>query len=75
MTQPDLFRERLRLNASALRVLTYLRLHGHALNIELCQPSVGGLRAIGRVHELRQDGYDIRKSHVTGGVWRYTLVS
>ncbi len=65
--------ERQRLNASARRVLAYLREHGSATNVELCQPHIGGMRAVGRVHELRQQGHLIPKAHVKGGVWRYTL--
>lgn len=66
--------ERRRLNAAAARVLAYLQAHEHATNVELCRPAVGGLRAIGRVHELRQDGWEIEKTHLLGGVWRYSLI-
>lgn len=65
-------RERQRLNAAARRVLARLR-EGPALNFELCTPAIGGLRAIGRVDELRREGWDVRKEHVSGGTWRYTL--
>lgn len=64
--------ERERLNAAALRVLEFLARHGEATNVELCDPSIGGMRAIGRVHELRRQGHHITKEHVTGGLWRYT---
>lgn len=63
-----------RLNAAALRVLAYLQRHGSATNVQLCQPEVGGLRAVGRVFELRKQGYQIEKAHVAGGVWNYTLI-
>ena len=49
------------------RVLAYLQAHGAAANHELVQ--VGGLRAMGRVHELRRD-HDIAVEHVQGGLWR-----
>ena len=65
--------ERDRLNAAAARVLAYLRLHGDATNVELCCPDVGGMRAVGRIHELRRAGHSISKEHVDGGVWRYRL--
>ena len=86
MTQPTLFdvpvstpkpnpvaRERARLNAAALRVLARLK-EGPATNVELCHPSIGGMRAVGRIHELRCDGWGIDKSHLSGGTWLYTLL-
>lgn len=63
-----------RLNSSCLRVLDYLR-KGPATNVELCTPAIGGLRAIGRVHDLRQAGYVITTTHVKGGVYEYRLIS
>lgn len=66
--------ERERLNAAALRVLHYLQTHGSATNVTLCDPAIGGMRAVGRIAECRNDGWDIRKEHVKGGVWKYTLV-
>ena len=74
MSTPLFDLERVRLNASANRVLAYLQEHGSATNVELCQPHVGGMRAVGRVHELRQAGYLIPKQHVKGGIWRYELM-
>ena len=65
--------ERDRLNAAALRVLAYLQRHGEATNVDLCRPDVGGMRAVGRIHELRKQGHVITKEHVDGGVWRYRL--
>ncbi len=65
--------ERDRLNAAAARVLAYLQRHGDATNVELCCPDVGGMRAVGRIHELRRDGHVISKEHLHGGVWRYRL--
>lgn len=85
MTQPGLFigtgelhkpkpvqLERQRLTAAADRVLAALRT-GPKTNVQLCHPSVGGLRGVGRVHDLRTAGYDIRKAHQHGGIWLYTL--
>lgn len=68
--------DRPRLKRSVLRVLERLR-QGPATNLELAHPSVGGLRAAARVHELRQAGYDIRSVHRVGEgpVWDYALVS
>ena len=48
------------------RVLAYLQAHGTAKNHELL--AVGGMRAMGRVHELRQ-AHDIDVRHVHGGEW------
>lgn len=57
------------------RVLDALRQAGldGCTNVELCAPDVGGMRAIGRVHELRREGHDIYKQHEGGGVYRYRL--
>ena len=63
-------KERARLNAAALRVLARLKA-GPATNWQLVE--VGGIRAVGRVHELREDGWQITKAHDTGGTWTYTL--
>jgi hypothetical protein len=63
--------EKDRLNAAALRVLDHLKAHGSAVNWELAKPELGGMRAVGRIHELIHAGYDIRKEHVSGGTWRY----
>ena len=65
--------ERDRLNAAAARVLAYLQTCGEATNVELCRPDVGGMRAVGRIHELRQHGHAITKHHVSGGIWMYRL--
>ena len=59
-----------RLNAAARRVLARLQT-GPATNVELSTPECGGLRAVGRIDELREF-YDIRKEHVSGGLWRYS---
>lgn len=67
--------ERKRLNAAALRVLAFLQAHGHATNVELCDPAVGGMGGVRRVWDLNQHGYNIRKDHVHGGLWKYTLVT
>lgn len=65
--------EKARLKASARRVLAYLELHGSATNVELSVPEIGGLAAVRRVWDLTEDGWRIEKSHVAGGIWRYTL--
>lgn len=41
-------------------------------NIELCRPEIGGLRAVGRVDELR-DTWDIETIRVRRGLYRYVL--
>lgn len=41
-------------------------------NVDLCQPDVGGLRAVGRVDELR-DTWDIETIRVHRGLYRYVL--
>lgn len=64
--------ERLRLCAAALRVLDRLK-KGPAFNYELATPEVGGLRGVGRIPELRKQGYAIEKTHISGGTWRYEL--
>ena len=40
----------------------------------LCQPQVGGVRFGGRIHELRQEGYQIRTRYLRPGSHLYTLV-
>lgn len=62
-----------RLNAAAQRVLERLNV-GPATNVELSQPSIGGLRFGGRLHELGKHGWTIGKEHVSGGVWIYRLI-
>lgn len=42
-------------------------------NVDLVRPEMGGLRAMGRVHELQRDGYDITVTREQGGVWRVIL--
>jgi hypothetical protein len=66
--------ERARLNATALRLLAHLQTHGSAVNWQLATPEIGGLRYGGRMKELRDDGWDIRKEQVAAGTWRYTLI-
>ena len=41
-------------------------------NVELCAPDCGGMRAVGRVDELR-DTWHIETVHVRRGVYRYVL--
>ena len=60
-----------RRSRNAQRVLERLRI-GPATTRELVD--VGGLRAPGRVHELRQQGYEIAVDHKAGGLFVYTLV-
>lgn len=64
--------EKDRLNAASRRVLAFLKDRGPAgaMNYELCRPEVGGLRAVGRIDELREH-YLIDKEHVEKGAWRY----
>lgn len=42
-------------------------------NVDLALPSIGGLRAMGRVHELQREGHDITVTREQGGVWRVIL--
>lgn len=65
--------ERERLNAAALRVLHYLQVNGSATNVQLSAPDLGGLRFGGRLWEIKNDGWVIEKSHVSGGIWLYEL--
>jgi hypothetical protein len=69
-------RERARLCAAAERVLALLRQRSDAgaTNVELSHPDVGGLRAVGRIHDLRQRGHHISKAHIKDGLWRYWLI-
>lgn len=64
--------EKRRLNAAAIRVLIALQGAGEAglTNVQLSVPAIGGLRAVGRIDELREH-YAIEKQHVSGGTWRY----
>lgn len=41
-------------------------------NVELCQPTIGGLRAVGRVDELREY-WHIETIRVRRGLYRYVL--
>jgi len=64
-----------RRDGAKARVLDALRQAGltGCTNVDLCAPSVGGMRAIGRVHELRREGHAITKAHEGGGIYRYWL--
>jgi len=57
------------------RVLQALKQAGAkgCTNVELARPSLGGLRAVGRVNELVHDGWVIDVRRVGGGIWRYVL--
>lgn len=59
-----------RRSRNAQRVLERLQ-HGPATTMELIE--VGGTRAPGRVHELRQQGFQIDVEHIDGGLYRYSL--
>lgn len=69
-------RDRRRLKGAVLRVLERLR-QGPATNLELAHPSVGGLRAAARVHDLKLARYVITSQRLAGEgpIWLYTLVS
>jgi hypothetical protein len=51
------------------KVLLYLQLHGSATNVKLVD--IGGMRAMARVHELR-DKFDITVTKEHGGLYRVT---
>lgn len=55
------------------KILQILEDRGEAgvLNIELNEIA---FRYGGRLHELRQDGYRIRTTHIKNSVWRFTLL-
>jgi len=66
--------EMTRRSAAQRRVVAYLKARGSATNVELCRPEVGGNRGIGRLWQAVQAGeIAVRKSHVKGGVWRYSI--
>jgi len=71
---PDIPQDLERRATARERVLAALEQAGPrgVRNVELCQPDVGGLRAIGRVHELRRD-WAIETRREGGGVYRYML--
>jgi hypothetical protein len=84
MTQPSLFNipptvyhlhraevqaEQQRLERAEDRVLRALQA-GPKTNVELVQ--IGGIRATGRISDLRAKGHAIWADHVRGGIWRYT---
>ncbi|MBK9497075.1 MAG: hypothetical protein IPO08_21690 [Xanthomonadales bacterium] len=58
--------------ARVLEALQRAGLNG-CTNVDLCRPEVGGMRAVGRVHELRHEGHTITKQHEGGGIYRYWL--
>ena len=62
-----------RLTSNRDRILAYLQAWGSATTAELAVPSIGGLRAAARIHELQKMKWDIRVEHVKGGTWRWTL--
>lgn len=59
-------RDRKRLDSNREKVLRHLQQFGVASNVQL--RDIGGLRAMGRVHEL-QDDYDITVTRKQGGIW------
>ena len=64
--------ERVRRENNETRVLERLR-QGPATTMELV--ALAGVRATGRIWELRQKKYLIEAEHCGGGLWRYRLVS
>jgi len=83
MTQPSLFNipptvyhlhraevqaEQQRLERAEDRVLRALQA-GPKTNVDLVQ--IGGIRATGRISDLRAQGHIIHADHVRGGLWRY----
>lgn len=56
------------------RVLAALQA-GPQTTASLCQPDVGGVRFGGRIHELREDGYEIEERRLRVGSSLYTLVA
>jgi len=64
-------RELRRRGKNEQRVLDRLR-QGPATTLELV--AVGGIRATGRVSDLRKAGFTINAEHVKDGLWRYRLV-
>lgn len=66
--------EMARRNTSRDRVLAALLEAGPrgVTNIDLCRQDVGGLRAVGRVDELREE-WDIETVRVRRGLYRYVL--
>lgn len=64
-----------RMKPSCARVLQQLRLYsgGWVRGVELARPDVGGLRFGGRIHELRQLGYDIEDKPDPSGKTRVHL--
>src|SRR6185503_21000418 len=71
--QPTVQTEPARLAKAALRVLAVLQDGLWHPNHELATPECGGLRAVGRIAELRKR-YPIEKRHVKSGRWEYRLV-
>ena len=84
MTQPSLFNipptvyhlhraevqaEQQRLERAEDRVLRALQA-GPKTNVDLV--AIGGIRATGRISDLRAQGHIIHADHVRGGLWRYT---
>jgi hypothetical protein len=59
--------------ARVLRALERAGDHGLPTAV-LCQPHIGGTRFGGRVHELRQEGHQIRCRYLRPGSHLYTLV-
>ena len=72
---PSLSAEMTRRKTAKTRVLAALMAAGErgCTNVELCQPSIGGMRFGGRVFELGEAGWDIAATRERGGVWRYTF--
>ena len=60
--------EQQRLERAEDRVLRALQA-GPKTNVDLVQ--IGGIRATGRISDLRAQGHIIHADHVRGGLWRY----
>jgi hypothetical protein len=59
------------------RVLAELRRAGPRglTTAQISHPSIGGIRATGRVHELREAGWIVEATRVREGSWLYRLIS
>jgi hypothetical protein len=59
--------------ARVLRTLENAGEHGATTGM-LCQSHIGGVRFGGRIHELRQEGHQIRSRYLRPGSHLYWLV-
>lgn len=63
--------ERTRLNTNRDRVLELMRDGQWHSSIDIM--SVGGMRGVGRLNELKAEGWDYEKRKRTAGVWEFRL--